>query len=78
MPETIVEAPAQPQPSAQVAETVGDAAAPADLPTTYTVKVGDSAIAIARQFGVDVDDLLAANGVVNRNRIYVGQVLTIP
>jgi LysM repeat protein len=46
--------------------------------TTYKVKAGDSAIGIARQFGVDVDALLAANGVVNRNRVYVGQVLTIP
>ena len=47
-------------------------------PTTYTVRRGDSAIAIARKFGVDVDALLAANGIANRNRIYAGQVLTIP
>jgi LysM repeat protein len=42
------------------------------------VKAGDSAIIIARKLGVSVDDLLATNGVVNRNRVYVGQVLTIP
>jgi LysM repeat protein len=46
--------------------------------TTYTVKRGDSATTIARQFGVSVDDLLAANGVANRNRVYVGQTLVIP
>ena len=45
---------------------------------TYTVRAGDSAIGIARQFGVDLDALLATNRVVDRNRVYVGQVLTIP
>jgi LysM repeat protein len=45
---------------------------------TYTVKRGDSAIGIARELGVDVDQLLAANGVSNRNRIYAGQILTVP
>jgi LysM repeat protein len=45
---------------------------------TYLVKRGDSAIGIARQLGVDVEVLLAANGVTNRNRIYAGQVLTVP
>ncbi len=57
-----------------VADTLStDAAAP-----TYTVKRGDSAIGIARQFGVDVDELLAINTVANRNRIYAGDVLTLP
>ena len=55
----------------------------ADVPdsaeaTTYVVKPGDSAILIARHFGVDVDLLLTANGVANRNRVYAGQTLTIP
>jgi LysM repeat protein len=50
----------------------------ADAPTTYTVQPGDSAIGIALEFGVDVDVLLTANGVVNRDRVYIGQVLTIP
>jgi LysM repeat protein len=45
---------------------------------SYTVKPGDSAIGVARRLGVDVEDLLAANGVANRDRVYVGQVLTIP
>ena len=46
--------------------------------TSYTVQAGDSAIIIARQFNVDLDTLLAANNVANRNRVYVGQVLLIP
>lgn len=45
---------------------------------TYTVQRGDSAIGIARELGVDVEELLAANGVTNRNRIYAGQLLTVP
>jgi len=74
----VVESPAAPAPTANTApETVADAPN-AELATTYTVKAGDSAITIARQLGVNVDDLLSANGVVNRNRVYVGQVLTVP
>jgi LysM repeat protein len=46
--------------------------------TSYTVKAGDSAFSIARQFGVTLDALLAENSVTNRNRVYVGQVLSIP
>ena len=42
------------------------------------MNAGDSAILIARHFSVDVDVLLAVNGVINRNRVYVGQVLNIP
>jgi LysM repeat protein len=71
-------APAAPMPvAADEPEPVADAPASPDA-LTYTVKAGDSAIHIARQFGVDVDALLAANGVPNRNRVYIGQVLDIP
>jgi LysM repeat protein len=57
--------------------------AEADVPEgaeamTYVVKPGDSAILIARRFGVNVDELLATNNVANRNRVYAGQTLTIP
>jgi LysM repeat protein len=58
-------------------EPVADAPEGAEA-ATYVVKPGDSAILIARRFGVDVDLLLTANGVVNRNRVYVGQTLAIP
>jgi LysM repeat protein len=65
------------------AQTVVEPEPVADVPedaeaTTYLVKPGDSAILIARRFGVDVDVLLTANGVANRNRVYAGQTLTIP
>jgi LysM repeat protein len=74
----VVESPAAPAPTANTSpETVADAP-DAEVATTYTVKPGDSAITIARQLGVNVDDLLTANGVANRNRVYVGQVLTVP
>jgi LysM repeat protein len=75
----VVESPTAPAPIAnEVQEPVADAPTDGDVATTYTVKPGDSAIIIARNFGVNVDDLLATNAVVNRNRVYVGQVLRIP
>jgi LysM repeat protein len=44
---------------------------------TYTVKRGDTLIGIAAQFGTTEQDLMAANNIPNRNRIYAGQILTI-
>jgi nucleoid-associated protein YgaU len=52
--------------------------ASADEVTTYTVQRGDSAFKIARRFGIDEGALIDANGIINPNRVYVGQVLTIP
>ena len=75
----VVESPAEPAPVAidepqPVAETPED-----EAPTpTYTVRPGDSAFLIARHFGIPQNALLAANGIANPNRVYVGQVLTIP
>lgn len=75
----VVESPAAPAPIAtDLQDSLADAPANDDLASSYTVKRGDSALTIARQFGVDVDDLLATNAVANRNRVYIGQVLTIP
>lgn len=45
---------------------------------TYVVQRGDTLSRIARQFGTTVEAIVAANNIVNRNLIYVGQVLTIP
>jgi LysM repeat protein len=87
MPEQVVETPAPPAPIAELPsvadlpvadDDLADSAPVADQPTTYVVKRGDSATTIARLFNVDVDALLAANGVQNRNRIYAGQTLAIP
>jgi len=64
---------ADPAPVATEPSTTDDTSA-----TTYTVLPGDSAFKIARRFGVDEEALLEANDISNANRVYVGQVLTIP
>jgi LysM repeat protein len=46
--------------------------------TTYTVVAGDNLYRIAATFGTTIDAIVAANGIVNPNLIYVGQVLVIP
>ena len=47
-------------------------------PTTYTVRPGDSLSAIAFQYGVTVQDLMAANNLTDPDIVFVGQKLTIP
>ena len=50
-------------------------------PTTYTIKPGDYLSKIAPQFGITWRELYEANKAVigaNPNKIYPGQVLTIP
>ena len=51
---------------------------PSGGPTTYTVQRGDWLYAIARKFGITVNQLLAANPGINQNFVYPGQVLNIP
>src|SRR3954465_5327322 len=45
---------------------------------TYTVQPGDNMFRIALRFGVTVEALAAANGIVDVTHVYVGQVLVIP
>lgn len=47
-------------------------------PRTYTVCRGDNLYRLAIRFGTTVQALAAANGILNPNLIYVGQVLIIP
>lgn len=54
-----------------------EAAAEAEQPT-YVVQRGDTLFRIATRFSVPMDALAAANNIVWVDRIYVGQVLTIP
>jgi lipoprotein-anchoring transpeptidase ErfK/SrfK len=59
------------------------AAAPAAPPssgdaTTYVVQRGDHLSAIAQRFGLTWPVLAQANGITNPDRIYAGQLLTIP
>lgn len=46
--------------------------------TTYTVRSGDTVSEIADDYGLPENTLVAYNGLDNRNRIFVGQVLRIP
>ncbi len=53
-------------------------AAPSGSGTLYTIRAGDTLSAIARRYGVTVEEIVAANGLPDRNTIYVGRSLTIP
>ncbi len=48
------------------------------LPKTYKVRRGDTVSSIAGRFDIAVSELLKTNRLRNKNRIYVGQVLTLP
>jgi LysM repeat protein len=45
---------------------------------TYRVQAGDNLFNIALRFNVPLSRLIQYNGLLNANRIYVGQVLVIP
>lgn len=45
--------------------------------TIYTVKAGDTLSAIAKKYGTTVDNLVAKNGIKNKNIIYIGQKIKI-
>ena len=51
---------------------------PAASPRTHTVKAGETATMIARQYGVRVEALLAANPKLEPRRMRIGQTLIIP
>jgi LysM repeat protein len=55
------------------------AATPTPTPRSYKVQPGDSLRRIARQFGVTVTELLAANpSIPDADHVEVGQRLVIP
>jgi GH25 family lysozyme M1 (1,4-beta-N-acetylmuramidase) len=63
--------------------TLGNAAppppvAPAPAQATYTVQPGDTLSAIAQRNGTTWQDLAHINNIPNPDRIYPGQVLTLP
>ena len=47
------------------------------LPVSYTVKAGDTLGAIAKRYGVTVADIQKRNNIVNPNKIFPGQLLSI-
>ncbi|PJF32091.1 MAG: hypothetical protein CUN51_00230 [Candidatus Thermofonsia Clade 1 bacterium] len=72
---------APPAPPAQAPTPVDPAALPTPLQLTeriYTVVPGDTLGAIARKFGITVQQLRQANGLLDTDFIRVGQQLRIP
>ena len=51
---------------------------PTPTPFAYTIQQGDTISSIALEFGVSMDDLLAANPEISPNAMPVGQVINIP
>ena len=49
-----------------------------DAPGPYTVQPGDTLSAIAVQYGVSINDLMAVNGLSDPDSIFAGQQLRIP
>jgi LysM repeat protein len=62
--------------SAEVSPSASTAAAAS--PSTYTVRRGDTLLAIAERFGVTVRALTEANGITDPSLLRIGQTLTIP
>lgn len=56
----------------------GSTTPPPSTTTKYTVKSGDTLYAIAKKYGLSVEQIVAANNIKNANLIQPGQVLTIP
>lgn len=47
-------------------------------PIEYKIEAGDSLAKISKKFNVGVNEIVAANNIQDKNKIKVGQVLTIP
>jgi LysM repeat protein len=65
------------QSAAPAAAPVAETPAPAK-PSTYQVKPGDTAWAIARKFNVPFNRLMSENGIKNAEALQIGQQLRIP
>ena len=77
---TATSSPISPTGTSQTPEGVVAAETPFPSPTpfTYTVQQGDTISSIALQFGVSMDDLMAANPEISPSAMSVGQVINIP
>lgn len=74
--ESVPDQPATEQPPP--AEQPAPAEQPPSTAQTHVVQPGEYLAAIARQYGVSLADLIAANNIANPNVIHSGQVLTLP
>jgi len=48
------------------------------LITVYIAQEGDSLLAIANAFNVDLDQMMEINGITDKNHVEVGQAIKIP
>ena len=69
--------------SAAESGQTGEAGVPPSAATpgqqiTHVVQPGDTVYSISRQYGVSPDAIIAANNLVNPNRLDIGQTLIIP
>jgi LysM repeat protein len=51
---------------------------PTPKPKQYTIVAGDSLSSIATKFNTTVSKIMTLNGIVNADRIRIGQVLKLP
>lgn len=74
--------PIPPSPTGPFQTPEGVVAAETPLPTptpfAYTIEQDDTISSIALEFGVSIDDLIAANPEISPNAMSVGQVINIP
>lgn len=54
------------------------AATPSVGTSSYTIRQGDSLSKVARNNGISLNDLMAANSNINPNRLSIGQVIKLP
>ena len=76
-PQPIAESPTTTLEPTLIPDTPAPISTPPPSPATHTVQPGENLFRIGLKYGVSVDDLRTANGIVG-DLIYAGQVLTIP
>jgi len=65
-------------PGGTIAPTVLPTSAVHPGPATHTVAAGENLFRISLKYNVTLQALMQANGIINPNLVYVGQVLRIP
>jgi len=63
-----------PTPTTQAAQPT----AQPSTPRVHVVQRGENLFRISLRYGVPVATLASLNGILNVNRVYVGQVITLP
>lgn len=66
------------EPAPRTLQKTKNESAPTKTSRTYTVKSGDKLTVIAKQFGVQLTELMQANPGVDPTRLKIGQSLNIP